>query len=41
MEAMKLFNQIKAPANCKVVKFLAKHGDAVVKGQPLVVIEEK
>ncbi len=40
VEAMKLFNQIKAPSNCKVVKFLAEHGDAVVKGQPLVVIEE-
>ncbi len=41
VEAMKLFNQIKAPSNCKVVKFLAEHGDAVVKGQPLVVIDEK
>jgi len=40
VEAMKLFNQIKAPANCKVVKFLSEHGDAVVKGQPLLVIEE-
>jgi len=40
VEAMKLFNQIKAPSNCKVVKFLVNHGDAVVKGQPLVVIEE-
>ncbi len=40
VEAMKLFNQIKAPSNCKVVKFLAEHGDAVVKGQPLVAIEE-
>jgi oxaloacetate decarboxylase (Na+ extruding) subunit alpha len=41
VEAMKLFNQIKAPCNCKVVKFLAEHGDAVTKGQPLLVIEEK
>ena len=41
VEAMKLFNQIKAPYNCKVVKFLAEHGDAVEKGQPLLVIEEK
>ena len=41
VEAMKLFNQIKAPSNCNIVKFLVEHGDAVVKGQPLVVIEEK
>jgi len=41
VEAMKLFNQIKAPSNCKVVKFLAEHGDSVEKGTPLVVIEEK
>lgn len=40
VEAMKLFNQIKAPSNCKIVKFLVNHGDAVVKGQPLAVIEE-
>ncbi len=41
VEAMKLFNQIKAPCNCKVIKFLADHGDAVEKGQPLLIIEEK
>ncbi len=41
VEAMKLFNQIKAPCKCKVVKFLVEHGAAVVKGQPLIVIEEK
>jgi acetyl-CoA carboxylase biotin carboxyl carrier protein len=41
VEAMKLFNQIKAPSKCKIVKFLVNHGDAVEKGQPLVVIEEK
>ena len=40
VEAMKLFNQIKAPANCKIVKFLVEHGAAVKKGQPLVVIEK-
>ncbi len=40
VEAMKLFNQIKAPAKCKIVKFLANHGDAVQKGQPLVSIEK-
>ena len=36
---MKLFNQIKAPEDCKVVKFLAAHGEAVKKGQPLLVID--
>ena len=40
VEAMKLFNQIKAPCNCKIVKFLVKHGDSVKKGQGLVAIEE-
>jgi oxaloacetate decarboxylase alpha subunit len=40
VEAMKLFNQIKAPSNCKIVKFLAEHGDLVKKSQPLVAIEE-
>jgi acetyl-CoA carboxylase biotin carboxyl carrier protein len=40
VEAMKLFNQIKAPSNCKVIKFLVNHGDAVEKGQALAVIEE-
>ena len=39
VEAMKLFNQIKAPEDCKVVKFLAAHGEAVKKGQPLLVID--
>ncbi|MDP6525140.1 MAG: pyruvate carboxylase subunit B [Kiritimatiellia bacterium] len=41
VEAMKLFNEINAPCDCKVVKFMCDHGDAVEKGQPLVVIEEK
>ncbi len=40
VEAMKLFNEIKAPANCKLIKFLVEHGDHVEKGQPLVVIKE-
>ncbi len=39
VEAMKLFNQIKAPEDCKVVKFLVAHGETVKKGQPLLVIE--
>jgi oxaloacetate decarboxylase alpha subunit len=40
VEAMKLFNQIKAPCKCKVVKFLLEHGDPVEKGQAMVSIEE-
>ncbi len=39
VEAMKLFNQIKAPENCKLLKFLVKHGEPVKKGQPLCQIE--
>jgi biotin carboxyl carrier protein len=38
VEAMKLFNQIKAPFTCKVVKILAEHGKAVQKGQPLLAV---
>ena len=39
VEAMKLFNPIKAPKGGKIVKFLASHGDAVVKGQAIAVIQ--
>ncbi len=39
VEAMKLFNSIKAAKNCKIVKFLVEHGAVVTKGQPLAVIE--
>ena len=39
VEAMKLFNQIKADKACKIVKFLVNHGDHVAKGQPMVAIE--
>ncbi len=35
---MKLFNEIKAPKACTIVKFLVVHGAAVAKGQPLAVI---
>jgi acetyl-CoA carboxylase biotin carboxyl carrier protein len=38
VEAMKLFNQIKADKPLKVVKFLAEHGAVVAKGQPLAVV---
>jgi oxaloacetate decarboxylase alpha subunit len=40
VEAMKLFNQIKAPYDCKIVKILVENGTAVKKDQPLVVIEK-
>ena len=39
VEAMKLFNEINAPAKCKIVKFLVKDGQAVEKGQPLIGID--
>ncbi|MBO7653794.1 MAG: pyruvate carboxylase subunit B, partial [Kiritimatiellae bacterium] len=39
VEAMKLFNQIKADKNLTIVKFLVKHGDNVTKGQPLAVVK--
>ena len=39
VEAMKLFNEIKAPRDCKIVKFLVEHGAVVSKDQPLAVIE--
>jgi len=38
VEAMKLFNQIKAPYDCKIVKFMSKHGDPVQKDQPLLAV---
>ncbi len=40
VEAMKLFNQIKAPSDSRIVSILAKHGDPVKKGQSLIVYEE-
>ena len=39
VEAMKLMNDIAAPRKCRIVKFLAEHDAAVVKGQALVSIE--
>jgi len=39
VEAMKLFNQIKAPQNCQVIRFLVEHGKSVQKGEPLVEIK--
>ena len=40
VEAMKLFNEIKAPKKCTIVKFLVEHGATVTKGQPLAVVRE-
>lgn len=39
VEAMKLFNPINAAIKCKIVKFIAKDGQGVEKGQPLIGIE--
>ena len=38
VEAMKLFNQIKAPAGGTVLRILVSHGEAVQKGQPMIMI---
>jgi len=40
VEAMKLFNEISAPARCKIMKMLVADGTAVDKDQELIGIEE-
>jgi oxaloacetate decarboxylase (Na+ extruding) subunit alpha len=40
VEAMKLFNEIKAPCNGKILKILVEHGKAVTKDEPLLSIEK-
>ena len=40
VEAMKLFNEIKASTDCRVVKILVGHGEAVEKDQPMMIVEE-
>jgi oxaloacetate decarboxylase alpha subunit len=40
IEAMKLFNQIKAPSACRILKIVAEHGQNVQKGEALILIEE-
>jgi acetyl-CoA carboxylase biotin carboxyl carrier protein len=40
VEAMKLFNEIKAPCDCKIVKALVEHGKPVQKGSPLFTYEK-
>lgn len=39
LEAMKLFNPVKATEDCKIVRFLVKPGDNVQKGSPIAEIE--
>jgi oxaloacetate decarboxylase (Na+ extruding) subunit alpha len=39
LEAMKLFNEIQAPSNCRIVKVLVENGTKITKGQPLMAIE--
>ncbi len=40
LEAMKLFNEIEAPENCKIVKILVKNGEMVAKNQAIMAIEK-
>jgi oxaloacetate decarboxylase (Na+ extruding) subunit alpha len=40
LEAMKLFNEIQAPLNCRIVKVLVENGTKITKGQPLMAIEK-
>ncbi len=40
LEAMKLFNEIKAPFKCKVIKVLVENGQKVTKGQPVLEVEK-
>lgn len=39
IEAMKLFNPLKATKDCRIVRFLVKPGENVAKGQPIAEIE--
>jgi oxaloacetate decarboxylase alpha subunit len=40
VEAMKMMNDVKAKFKCKVVRFLAAHGESVTKDQPLIEVEK-
>ena len=40
VEAMKLFNEIEAPYNCRIIKILAVDGQAVDKGMPIIAVEK-
>lgn len=39
IEAMKLMNEIKAEAKCRIAKILVENGQTVEYGQPLLLIE--
>ncbi|MBM4149321.1 MAG: acetyl-CoA carboxylase, biotin carboxyl carrier protein, partial [Lentisphaerae bacterium] len=41
VEAMKLFNEIRSPSDCKIVRLLVEHGRPVQKDQPLILIEPR
>ena len=41
MEAMKIFNEIKAQVSGKIVKVLVKSGEPVEFGQPLFIVKTK
>jgi oxaloacetate decarboxylase (Na+ extruding) subunit alpha len=40
LEAMKLFNEIQAPSNCRILKVLVENGNKITKGQPIMAIEK-
>ncbi len=40
LEAMKLFNKIQAPFNCKILKILVENGEKVTKGQAIMAVEK-
>jgi oxaloacetate decarboxylase alpha subunit len=40
LEAMKLFNEIKVPFKCRIVKIVAENATKVSKGQPLMLVEK-
>lgn len=40
VEAMKLFNPIKAPYKCKIVSFAVNHGSPVKKDEPMICIQK-
>jgi acetyl-CoA carboxylase biotin carboxyl carrier protein len=40
LEAMKLFNKIQAPENCKILRILVSDGEKVTKGQAIMAIEK-
>ena len=39
VEAMKLYNEIKASTDCRILKILVDHGQAVQKDEPMMLVE--